>query len=45
LPKAKGFTRNDKLRDTYAVINLGSLEKDEKITKDMEITKFKLKEL
>lgn len=45
LPKAKWFTRHDKLRDTYAVINLGRLEKDNNITKDMEITKFKLKEL
>ena len=45
LPKAKWFTRHDKLRDTYAVINLGNLEKDERIAKDMEITKFKLKEL
>lgn len=45
LPKAKGFKRHDKLVDTYAVINLSKLEKDERVTNDMEITKFKLKEL
>jgi len=45
LPKAKWFKRHDKLVDTYAVINLSRLEKDDRITKDMEITKFKLKEL
>lgn len=45
LPKAKGFKRHDKLVDTYAVINLSKLEKDKKITNDMKINKFKLKEL
>ena len=45
LPKAKWFTRHDKLKDTYAVVNLNNLEKDKNIAKDMEITKFKLKEL
>ena len=45
LPKAKWFKRHDKLVDTYAVVNLWNLEKDERIAKDMEITKFKLKEL
>lgn len=44
LPKMKGFKRHDKLVDTYAVINLWRLEKDERIAKDMEVTKFKLKE-
>lgn len=45
LPKMKWFKRHDKLVDTYQVINLSRLEKDERITKDMEINKFKLKEL
>jgi ribosomal protein L15 len=45
MPKARWFTRNDKFITHYSVINLSSLEKDERITKDMEITKFKLKEL
>jgi len=45
LPKLKGFKRHDKLTDTYAVINVWNLEKDERITKDMEINKFNLKEL
>jgi large subunit ribosomal protein L15 len=45
LPKAKWFKRHDKLIDTYAIINLSRLEKDERITTDMDITKFKLKEL
>ncbi|HRX63598.1 MAG TPA: 50S ribosomal protein L15 [Candidatus Absconditabacterales bacterium] len=45
LPKMRGFKRYYKLVDNYYVVNLGNLEKDERVTKDMEITKFKLKEL
>jgi len=45
MPKARWFKRNDKLVTHYSIINLSNLEKDERVTKDMEITKFKLKEL
>ena len=45
MPKARWFKRNDKFVDNYSIINLSTLEKDERIAKDMEINKFKLKEL
>jgi len=45
LPKMRWFKRHNKLINDYITINLGNLEKDERISKDMEITKFKLKEL
>lgn len=45
MPKARWFKRNDKLVTHYSIVNLSNLEKDERVTKDMEITKFKLKEL
>jgi len=45
MPKMRWFKRHDKLSDTYAVINLWNLEKDKNIEKNMEINKFKLKEL
>ena len=45
MPKARWFKRNDKLVTHYSIVNLSNLEKDERVTKGMEITKFKLKEL
>lgn len=45
MPKMKWFKRHFKLVENYSVINLWNIEKDERISKDMEITKFKLKEL
>ena len=45
MPKARWFTRCDKFVDHYSVINLGSLQKDERIADTMELNKFKLKEL
>ncbi len=45
LPKMKWFKRHDKLLSNYSTINIGNLEKDERISDNMEITKFKLKEL
>lgn len=45
MPKARWFKRHDKFVDSYSIINLSTLEKDERIAKDMEINKFKLKEL
>lgn len=41
MPKAKGFKRYYKLVDIYAVVNVGSLEKDARIT--TEVTKAALK--
>ena len=41
MPKAKGFKRYYKLVDTYAVVNVSALEKDERIT--TEVTKVALK--
>ena len=45
MPKARWFKRHNKFVDNYSIINLSTLEKDERIAKDMEINKFKLKEL
>lgn len=45
MPKKRGFKRHFKLITNYSVINLWTLNKDEKISDDMELTKFKLKEL
>lgn len=45
MPKKRWFKRYYKFIDNYSVINLSSLESDNKITKDMELNKFKLKEL
>ena len=45
MPKSRGFKRHYKLVDIYSIVNLSSLEKDERITNDFEVTKFKLKEL
>ncbi|MDR0369975.1 MAG: 50S ribosomal protein L15 [Candidatus Peribacteria bacterium] len=41
MPKAKGFKRYYKLVDIYAVVNVSSLDKDERITG--EVTKAALK--
>ena len=41
MPKAKGFKRFYKLVDAYAVVNVGTLEKDAKFT--TEVTKSALK--
>ena len=41
MPKAKGFKRYYKLVDTYAVVNVSALDKDERIT--TEVTKATLK--
>jgi ribosomal protein L15 len=45
MPKMKWFKRHFKLVDNYSVLNLWTIEKDERINKNMEINKFKLKEL
>ncbi|MCK9467452.1 MAG: 50S ribosomal protein L15 [Candidatus Absconditabacterales bacterium] len=45
MPKARGFKRYFKLLQKYSVINLGRLQKDERITDKLELNKFKLKEL
>lgn len=45
LPKARGFTRYYKLVKDVAIINLGTLDADDRITDTMEITKELLKEL
>jgi len=43
MPKAKGFKRYYKLVDTYAVVNVSALEKDERIT--TEVSKALLKQV
>lgn len=45
MPKMRWFKRHFKLLDNYSVVNLWNLQKDERITNNMELTKFKLKEL
>ena len=45
MPKMRGFKRHFKLVDNYNVFNLWNIEKDERINNNMEINKFKLKEL
>lgn len=45
MPKSRWFKRHYKLLDVYSIVNLSSLEKDERIVDGFEITKFKLKEL
>ncbi len=45
IPKARGFTRYYKLVKDVAIVNLGALDMDERITDGMEITKVLLKTL
>lgn len=45
LPKARGFTRYYKLVKEVAIINLGALDADERISDAMEISKQLLKDL
>lgn len=45
MPKSRWFTRCDKFVNNYSIVNLCALETDERIVNDMELTKFKLKEL
>lgn len=45
MPKMKWFKRHYKLVDNYSVINLWNIQKDERVKNDMELNKFKLKEL
>ncbi|HCB51831.1 TPA: hypothetical protein DEP21_04675 [Patescibacteria group bacterium] len=45
IPKAKGFKRYFKLIKDVAIVNLGALDLDERITDGIEITKELLKDL
>ena len=45
IPKARGFTRYYKLVKDVAIVNLGALDMDDRITDGMEITKVMLKDL
>ena len=45
IPKARGFTRYYKLVKDVAIVNLGALDMDDRITDGMEITKVLLKTL
>ncbi len=45
MPKMKWFKRYYKLVDKYFIVNLWNLQKDERIKEEMELNKFKLKEL
>ncbi len=45
LPKARGFTRYYKLVKDFAIVNLGALDADPRISDAMEITKQVLKDL
>lgn len=45
IPKAKGFKRYFKLIKEVAIVNLGNLDLDERITNGIEITKELLKDL
>ncbi len=44
IPKARGFKRYYKLVKDVAIVNLGALDMDDRITDGMEITKVLLKE-
>ncbi|MEI7919736.1 MAG: hypothetical protein WCH65_06195 [bacterium] len=45
MPKARGFTRYYKLVKEVAIINIGVLDADERISDAMEISKQLLKDL
>lgn len=45
LPKQRWFKRFYKLITNYSVVNLWRIDKDERISNSMELSKFKLKEL